>query len=176
MLDGTAIIDTNTRVDNIESRVTAIDGPSGTVAGLDTRLTTAEEDIDALEAAINTPVTGLDARIDALEDTVGDNTTGLAATKAIADSASAAAGVNAANITALGTRVTTLEGKDTVILTNVTFSNDVPVIENPSTNCDYLLKATNDDKYYYWRYLGQEDGWQLISGAGGGSSSGEVVA
>ena len=174
----TAVSRTDTRVDDIESRLDTLDGAGGTIAGLDTRLTSAEGDIDTLESAINTPNTGLDARITSLEDTIEDNSTGLAATKAIADSAATASSINSSNISSLTTRVTTLEGKDTVILTNVTFTNGAPVVTNPSTNCDYLLQEANDDKYYYWRYFGAEEGWQLISGVGGGggSSSGEIVS
>ena len=164
------------RLTDAEGRLDALDDAStGAIAGLDSR-------IDALESTIDTADTGLTDRVGALETAVNDTTTGLAATKDIADSALSAAGTAASDITALTTRVTTLEGKDTVIVAydgeHSNYTNDEPNYANPTTNADYLI-ADDDGKYFYWRYFGAEDGWQLISSAGGGgsgSSSGIILS
>lgn len=95
---------------------------SAAIAALDTRVTTAESDIDALEATVNTgansnqklrdDITNLatltsDASkgneklrtdLDTVTNKVNDGTTGLAATKAIADAASAKAATNETRI------------------------------------------------------------------------------
>jgi len=83
--------------------------------------------------------------------------------------------------TGLKARVTALEGKDTVVISydgeHSNFTEGVPNYATPTTDADYLI-ADDEDKYFYWRYFGAEDGWQLISGAGGGgtgSSSGLFV-
>jgi len=76
-------------------------------------------------------------------------------------------------LTALAGRVTTLEGKDTIVVSKPVsgsnFTEGIPNIVSPSTTADYLIQA-DDDKYYYWRYIDSTTGWQLISGAGGGGS------
>lgn len=143
MLQSGEIVNTNTRVDTLEGRMDAVDGVNGTVAGLTTRMSTAESRLTATENKANAAAT-------------------------------------ASDLNSLTTRVTSLEGKDTVIISNATFDAETgaPIIsDTPSETCDYLIKGT-DNKYYYWRYLGQETGWQLISGAGGGggSSSGAILA
>jgi chromosome segregation ATPase len=43
-----------TDLEDLDYRVTALDGDNGEIAGIKTRLTTAESDIDSLEAAIAT--------------------------------------------------------------------------------------------------------------------------
>ena len=157
------------RLTDAEERLDALDDTStGAIADLDSR-------IDALESTIDTTDTGLTDRVSALETAVNDTTTGLAATKDIADSA-------LSTTATLTTRVTTLEGKDTVVVAydgeHSNYTNDEPNYANPTTNADYLI-ADDDGKYFYWRYFGAEDGWQLISGAGGGgsgSSSGTILA
>ena len=157
------------RLTDAEERLDALDDTStGAIADLDSR-------IDALESTIDTTDTGLTDRVSALETAVNDTTTGLAATKDIADSA-------LSTTATLTTRVTTLEGKDTVIVAydgeHSNYTNDEPNYANPTTNADYLI-ADDDGKYFYWRYFGAEDGWQLISSAGGGgsgSSSGVILS
>ena len=157
------------RLTDAEERLDALDDTStGAIADLDSR-------IDALESTIDTTDTGLTDRVSAVETAVNDTTTGLAATKDIADSA-------LSTTATLTTRVTTLEGKDTVVVAydgeHSNYTNDEPNYANPTTNADYLI-ADDDGKYFYWRYFGAEDGWQLISGAGGGgsgSSSGTILA
>ena len=158
-----ASTDGERRLDDIEERLDAIDDAStGTVAGLDTR-------VAALETTVDTATTGLTDRISTLESTVGDNTTGLAATKAIADGAASTA-------SGLATRVTALEGKDTIVVDydgeNSNYTNDKPnstAVPNPTSNADYLI-ANDEGKYFYWRYI--NNNWELISAAGNGEGSG----
>jgi hypothetical protein len=166
MVQSGQIVDTNTRVDSLESR---IDGASGTIAGLTTRMDTAEGNITTLTNDLNTENTGLKARMTSAEGRLTN-----VETKAN----------NAATAEALGTlagRVKTLEDEPksaTVVIDNVTYDNNgnpSDIGTTPSSDVDYLLKK--DDKYYYWRYFGSNNGWQLISGAGGGNgtSSGLIV-
>ena len=177
------------RLEDIEGDINTIANELGMVDTDD--LKTIGTRVDALDAHITTLATELgmisndeivdtNTRVDNIEYALNHESTGLAATKAIADQAlsKANAAATATDLTNLTTRVTTLEGKDTVIVSGATFSNGIPQIQDPSTNCDYLIKNSDDNKYYYWRYFGSETGWQLISGAGGGSgsSSGEFAA
>ena len=170
MLDGTAIVDTNTRIDGITDEINAAH-----------RTDLVDEHDIPIQDNLDKRFSDIESRATSLEETIDDASTGLAATKAIADQALTKAN-NAATATTVGeltTRVVALEGKDTVIVNDALFNEGVPQIQDPSTNCDYLIKNNDDNKYYYWRYFGQETGWQLISGAGGGgtgSSSGEFAA
>ena len=194
----------SSRIDSALSRLDAIDDSStgaikdindkiDTIAGelgmTDTNgLKTLGTRVDELETNIETVATELgmvqsgeivntNTRIDILDATINDASTGLAATKAIADAAA-----TASDLTALAGRVTTLEGKDTIIVdipaSGSNYTEGVPNINNPSENADYLI-ADDEGKYFYWRYFGAVIGWQLVGGAGGsgnGSSSGEFVA
>jgi len=177
------------RLEDIEGDINTIANELGMVDTGD--LKTIGTRVDTLDAHVTTLATELgmisnneivdtNTRVDNIEYALNHENTGLAATKAIADEAlsKANAAATATDLTNLTTRVTTLEGKDTVIVDGATFSNGIPQIQDPSTNCDYLIKNSDDNKYYYWRYFGSETGWQLISGAGGGSgsSSGEFAA
>jgi len=144
----------NSRIDTALSRIEAIDNATtGSVATLAGRVTTAENDIDALESTVN------------------NATTGLAATKTIADGAASA-------VSALGDRVTSLENNPvsaTVVMDNVTYNaSGKPVISSPSADVDYLL--AQDGQYYYWKYINND--WELISGGSGGegTSSAEFYA
>ena len=168
MLDGTAIVDTNTRVDSLESRITAVDGVSGSIAGLNTRMTSAEGAIGVIQTDLNTAETGLKDRMTSAESR-------LTATETVANNAA-----SASDLTTLAGRVTTLENQPksaTVIIEEVTYDLDgIPTsITNPSTDVDYLLK--NGNKYYYWKYIKTGSNpdvyeWALISGGGGGNTSG----
>ena len=176
MISNDQIVDTNSRIDTLETAIENLQTTTGDMSEFGGRITQAEQDIDALEttvSSLNTTVTGTngltermttaESDIDTLQSGLSDVTTAVG---------------NAATQTAVNTlagRVTTLEGKDTVIISDATFDAEtgMPIIsDTPSETCDYLIKGT-DNKYYYWRYLGQETGWQLISGGGGaGNSSG----
>ena len=162
----------NSRIDVLESD---LDAAEDDISGLDTRLDTAEGKISSLESAD----TGLGGRITTLENTVNHATTGLAATKAIADAAKATAdtALQPEDITQLTSDVNTLKGKDTIIVPydgqNSNYTNNTPNYENPSTDADYLIE-NDEGSYYYWRYFGAQDGWQLIGGAGSGNSSAMV--
>ena len=159
----------NTALNALDARLDAIDGGSA----LDTTDGTAAARIGALETALGDNSSGVTGRVKTLEDTVNHSTTGLAATKSIADTATT-------NITNLTTRVTTLEGKDTVVIPydgeHSNYTNDEPNYATPTENADYLI-ADDNDKYFYWRYI--DSNWEMISGAGGGgtgSSSGVILA
>ena len=166
MVQSGQIVDTNTRVDSLEGRMDAVDGASGTIAGLTTRMSTAEGNITTLTNDLNTENTGLKARMTSAENR-------LTATEAKANAAATASDLNS-----LTTRVTTLEGKDTIVVnkpaSGSNFTNDVPNIPSPLETADYLI-ADDEGKYFYWRYFGDTDGWQLISSGGSGSSSGVIL-
>jgi len=172
----TAITGATTRIDTL---VTEVENAHRILANgtdtLDNRFDDAEGRLDTIEGALNTASTGLTARVEALESTISNETTGLTATKIIADEAKALgqAAATATDLSNLAGRVTTLEGKDTIViskpLNESNFTNNIPNIANPSTNADYLIQA-DDNKYYYWRYISVAEGWQLISGAGGSGS------
>ena len=155
MVDNGAIVDTNTKIDQLEGNLETLATELGMVQ--------------------SGQIVDTNTRIDALDNAVNDSTSGLAATKAIAD----AAATNADLVTLAG-RVTTLEGassSSTIIIENVTYdANGMPtsIGATPSADVDYLLK--NGDKYYYWKYI--NNSWELISGgeSGGGTSSAEFYA
>jgi hypothetical protein len=88
-----------------------------------------------------------------------------------------AVSTTATDLSNLATRVTTLEGKDTIIIDydgeHSNYSEDIPNIANPSQDADYLI-ADDENNYFYWRYFGEQTGWQLIGGAGSGNSSAMV--
>lgn len=160
------------RIEAVESE---IDDARGSKANLDARLDDIDSNISGvagrvstIEGDLNTASTGLKAKVSALENTINDEETGLAAVKAIADNAASATAVSN-----LASRVTTLEGKDTIIVSRPVsgsnYTNNVPNLQNPSADADYLIQA-DDNKYYYWRYINST--WHLISGASEGGSSG----
>ena len=163
MVQNGEIVDTNTRVDKLENRIDAVDGENGTIAGLTTRMGTAEDNITTLTNDLDAENTGLKARMTTVETKANNAAT-------------------ADDLNDLADRVSTLEDEPksaTVVIDNVTYDNDgnpSDIGTTPSSDVDYLLKK--DDKYYYWRYFGPNNGWQLISGAGGGNgtSSGSFVA
>lgn len=140
---------------------------------LGTRIGEVESAYQAADSALSTRITTAQNGVNALQNTVNDPTTGLAATKAIADAAA-----TDADLDALADRVTTLENNPqstTTIIESVSYNNSgIPTnISNPSTDIDYILKK--DDKYYYWKYINNK--WELISGAGeGGTSSAEFYS
>jgi hypothetical protein len=85
-IDGGSALDTtngtlSARVTELETTITTSD------SGLSDRMTTAENDIDALEAALDTAETGVKARITALETTIDTEETGLSDRMAAAESA-----------------------------------------------------------------------------------------
>ena len=184
MIDNESIVNTNTRVDSIESEI-------------DAAHRTNEDTLNARFGAIESSVSGLNSTITNAE-------TGLAKTKEIADEAldkankaavatevtSALAGkASTQSVSDLSDRVTTLESTPksaTVVIDNVTYDNDgnpSNIGTTPSPDIDYLLKK--DDKYYYWKYIPNNTNpvtytWALISGGasegGGGTSSAQIVA
>ena len=99
MIQNGEIVDTNTRVDSLESRMDAVDGISGALATLDFRLDTAENDIDTLESDLNTAETGLKARMTAAESR-------LTATESKANAAA-----TASDLSNLADRVSSLENE-----------------------------------------------------------------
>ena len=179
MLDGTAIVDTNTRIDGITNEINAAHR-TGLVDDQDNPISdTLDNRFDAIEGRATT-----------LESTIDNQTTGLAATKTIADQALAKANdaATASSLTTLAGRVTTLEGKATsatIIIgkNSITYNGEgIPtnIGTTPIEANDYLLQNT-DNKYYYWKYIGESPNgsWELISGAGGaggGTSSAAFAA
>jgi len=110
----------NSRIDEALSRLEAVDNAStGTIAGLASRMGTAESDIDTLESTVN------------------DATTGLAATKAIAD----AAATNS-DLTALTTRVSTLENTTKSATTIVSYDK---ITYNSSTGIPTIYTSNLKD-------------------------------
>jgi len=110
----------NSRIDEALSRLEAVDNAStGTIAGLASRMGTAESDIDTLESTVN------------------DATTGLAATKAIAD----AAATNS-DLTALTTRVSTLENTPKSATTIVSYDK---ITYNSSTGIPTIYTSNLKD-------------------------------
>ena len=185
--EGSGVGSGTTIVERIEALESEVDMASNDG---ERRLDDIEERLDDIDnvstgalKTITDSVTGVSGRVTTLEGTVNDASTGLAATKAIADAAKATAdaAATATDVTALTGRVTTLEGKDTIVVdkpnSGSNYTEGVPNVSNPNTDADYLIQD-DDNKYYYWRYFGQETGWQLVGGAGGGSgsSSGEFAA
>lgn len=183
-LDGGATDSLDNRFDDAEDRLTALEASigdnegnslSGRVAALES--VDADNRLDNLETIIGNddPATGLQAIAAEVVAARGES----ANLDARLDTLAVAATVNsaletkaaAADLTALTGRVTTLEGKDTIVVnkpaTGSNYTNDVPNIDSPSANADYLIQA-DDDKYYYWRYINGT--WQMISGAGGGGT------
>ena len=195
---------TNTIVDRID----AIDNVStGTVAGLDTRLSAVETEIGTLSSsridALETEITNahssstssasydsIDARFEAIEAVAN-----AAAVKATVDASiedldarlDAIDNGSALTGNTLVSRVTTLEGKDTIVIdtpaSGSNYTEGIPNISSPSTTADYLI-ADDEGKYFYWRYFqtGMNPDtyeWQLVGGAGGsgnGSSSGIILS
>ena len=169
--------DLNTATTGLKARVDAIDNAStGAIKALQDADDALDARLDAIDGGTALTGTALGTRVTNLETAVNDGTSGLAATKTIADNA-------ASGVSGLTTRVTTLEGKDTIIVnkpvSGSNYTNELPnttAVATPSADADYLIQ-NDDDKYYYWRYI--NNSWELISGAGGGgtgSSSGEFAA
>ena len=135
------------------------------IASLQDTITDENTGLAATRTQMTTAVTNLDGRLDAI-----DGGTALTGAKTLATRVSEAESA-----------ITTLQNEPksaTVIIDNVTYDSSTgnPVIDNPSTDADYLLKK--DDKYYYWKYIKTGSNpdtfeWALISSAGGsGNSSG----
>ena len=165
------------RFDTIEGRLDDIDsGDNAMISNIATNLINAQSDIATIN---NTIGTGFNTTTDTVANKIAaaiETAAADATSKANAASAAAEAAAKTYTDTGLAekadqTEVDELKEKDTVILTDVVFINGAPVISDPSTDCDYLLQQEYDDKYYYWRYFGAEEGWQLISGAGSGSGN-----
>ena len=176
MISNGQIIDTNTRVDQLENRVDAIDNVStGSIKALADRVSTAENDIDTLEADLNTESTGLKSRMTVAENDIDNAQSDIGVIQNDLNNVS----------TGLKARVTTLENEpksatsiidinritynvETGIPTIYTDSNKTTEI-TPTETVDYLLENT-DEKYYYWKYIGvaPNGSWNLISGAGNG--------
>lgn len=170
-----ALIQANTRIDQMSTEITNARGTEETLsarlAGVDTSLNSITEDINDIQDTLDNTTTGLNPRVSNLETNKA----------------------NVADVTALAGRVSTLENEPksaTVIITKdcITYDNEtgLPTIysDNTKTNAivptedaDYLLQGDND-KYYYWKYIGTAPNgtWELISGGGEGGSIGEFAA
>ena len=126
----------------------------------------ATADAAAVKTEVDSSLNGLDARLDAIDG--GEKLTN--------------AKTLATRVSEAESAITTLQNEPksaTVIVDNVTYDSQTgnPVIQDPSTDVDYLLKK--DDKYYYWKYIKTGSNpdkfeWALISG-GGGSGSGNTT-
>ena len=139
--------------DTLDARFDAIESAATELTG---RVAQNESDIDTIESNATT----LTGRVDTLSSKVSTLETGVA-------NAATQSSVND-----LTGRVTALEGKDTIVMDEVTYdSNGKPQIDsaNIKADADYLLHNT-DGKYYYWRYINNE--WMLISGGGGSGEGG----
>ena len=171
----------NTRVDELENNIETVATElgmvqSGEIVNTNTR-------IDTIDADLNTAATGIKARLDAIDNISTGAIKNLQdADIELDERLDAIDGGTALTGTNLATRVTTLEGKDTIIVDydgeHSNYTEEVPNISNPSENADYLI-ADDEGKYFYWRYFGAETGWQLVGGAGGsgnGSSSGVILS
>ena len=169
------------RFDAIESRLDDIDGTSSNT--LDSRVSTLESDVGTIKTDLNTATTGLKARVTTVEGKVSTiesdlntATTGLKAKVGTLETqmSTANAAINNAatknQVSDLTDRVDALEKADTIVVHSATFDAQgrPNSIISPLTTADYLIKG-EDNKYYYWRYINSQ--WQLISGAGGGSSN-----
>ena len=198
---------TDSRIDTALSRIEAMDNSStGSIAGLDTRIDALETTVNTSTTglsdrmtvaehairhtatggdpgglteritAVETNISGQDGiidRLDAIDNTSTGAIVGLDARLDAIDGGTVLTG------NTLAARVTTLEGKDTIIVDydgeHSNYTNDEPNLSSPSENADYLI-ADDEGKYFYWRYI--NNNWELISGAGGGSgsSSGLILA
>ena len=137
--------------------------------GLKQRMTTAESDIDAIEASIGSGFdsTNTVAAAIATKANSSDMETALAGKVNTADMNTALAGkANASD-------VTTLSGRDTVVISKTggtsNYTNNIPNLQEPSDQCDYLIED-DEGKYFYWRYI--NNNWELISGGGSGEGDG----
>ena len=182
-------------LDRIEDSIDALDG---IINNATTGLAATRSEIEAARGNNNET---LNARLNAMDDTIsGKANSSSLATVATSGSyndlqnkpTNVSAFINdagyltehqdisgKADISTVNELVATLEGKDTIVVdkpaTGSNYTNDIPNIESPSANADYLIQA-DDDKYYYWRYI--NNNWELISGAGGGgtgNNSAEIV-
>jgi len=132
-------------------------------------MTTAESDIDAIEASIGSGFdsTNTVAAAIATKANSSDMETALAGKVNTADMNTALAGkANASD-------VTTLSGRDTVVISKPdsgsNYTNKIPNLQEPSDQCDYLIED-DEGKYFYWRYI--NNNWELISGGGNGEGGG----
>lgn len=165
MTDTNGLKSIGTRVDSLDDHVTLLATELGMVS--------------------NGEIQNVTSRVDTLESTVNDASTGLAATKAIADAASATANAAVSTTqfnTALASKANTSDVSLTIVKAKqeVSYTEGVPS-ENQSWNIvdrnDYLLQSATDDKYYYWKHI--NNAWHLMGGAGGsgtGTSSAEILA
>ena len=184
----------------LDTRISALETTVDTsTTGLSDRMTEAENAISHAASGadagglterltvVETSITGnggIEDRLDAIDDASTGAIKGLQdADLALDGRLDAIDGGSALDTTngTLSARVTALEGKDTIIIDydgeHSNYTSDEPNLNNPSVNADYLI-ADDNGKYFYWRYFGAEDGWQLVGGAGGGgngSSSGVIL-
>jgi len=143
----------NAALDTINTHLEALDTED---TGLKQRMTTAESDIDTIEASIggnfdstNTVAAAINAKANSSEIN-----TALAGKANVSD-------------------ITTLSERDTIVISKTggtsNYTNDIPNLQNPSDQCDYLIED-DEGKYFYWRYINNE--WKLISGGGSGEGGG----
>ena len=185
------ISDNADAIDALDTRLDAIDGGSAlTGSTLASRVSTVESDIDTLETAVGDVNSGLIKDVNdlsnAIDHAAGENDAGgliQRITAAEGRLTTAESAINnaatSASVAVLAGQVAELANKDTIVVSKPNegsnFTNNIPNISNPLTTADYLIQA-DDDKYYYWRYFGpaQDQGWQLISGAGGNGGTGNT--
>ena len=196
MIQSGEIVDTNTRVDALESELQTARGSSADLDtrldGIDTAISGINTRVDTIETDLNTATTGLKAKVAAVESTLNAAETGVLARLTTAESDidtiegdlnTATTGLKArvstleTNVGNAATAITTLQGKDTIVVSapvsGSNFENGIPNINNATTDADYLIQA-DDGKYYYWRLIGED--WELISGAGGSGSGNSNAA
>ena len=138
------IVDTNSRIDSIETVIDHVQGENDEVpSGLKQRISALESDLDTAENNIG----DLDTRLDAIDG----NTAGTLINR----------------VSAAESAITTLQNEPrsaTEIIASLPQTGD--------PNKDYLLGPNEDGKYFYYKWIvdGAESNWKLISGGG---SSGE---
>lgn len=139
------IVDTNSRIDSIETVIDHVQGENDEVpSGLKQRISALESDLDTAENNIS----DLDTRLDAIDG----NTTGTLINR-----------VNAAEAAIITLQNEPKSATEIVI--------SLPQTGDP--NKDYLLGPNEDGKYFYYKWIvdGAESNWKLISGGGSGEGN-----
>ena len=157
----------NTALEGLDGRLDAIDGGSAldtTNGTLASRVSAAESAISHAVDAGNSDPGGLTERLTAAETAIGTKANSNDMTTALAGK------VSTSDFT---TAINGLAAKDTVIISvpaeGSNYTNNVPNLQEPSSDCDYLIED-NNGQYFYWRYI--DNNWELISGAGNGEGGG----
>ena len=160
------IIDTNSRIDDLAYDISHTATQEDNTVGLTQRISTLESSLDADEGNI----VELDQRLDAIDGGTALNTTnGTLAERVTSVEANKAA---VSDLTALTSRVSTLETKDTEVISVANFEELVANAANSTK--DYLVGPDNDNLYKYYRIIETSTNTYekvLISGGGTGSGN-----